>query len=105
MKLSGLSRTRFALVALMLGLTPAAAMAYIDPGSGAYMVQVLFTLAAAAFFYVRHPIRSLRALWNWMTNRWKQEARPSQTAVAASSSRTSEEHRGDDLLARTISDD
>jgi hypothetical protein len=40
-------------------------LAYIDPGNGAYMVQVLFTVFAAALFYLRHPIRLVQALWRW----------------------------------------
>jgi len=64
---------RCALIVLVLGMAPTAAMAYIDPGNGAYMVQVLFTLAGAALFYVRHPIRSLKALWNSLARRRKND--------------------------------
>jgi hypothetical protein len=34
---------------------PSAAFAYIDPGTGAMMVQALLALVAAAVFYFRHP--------------------------------------------------
>jgi hypothetical protein len=54
---------RFAAVVSSLALAPAAAMAYIDPGNGAYMVQALFTLVGAALFYVRHPIRTVKHFW------------------------------------------
>ena len=60
---------RWVLIALVLMTAPGAAMAYIDPGSGAYMVQAIFTLVAAGLFYARHPIRSLRTFWRWVSNR------------------------------------
>jgi hypothetical protein len=62
---------RFAVVVVVLSLSPALAMAYIDPGNGAYMVQALFTVVAAGIFYLRHPIQSLKALGRWIATRWK----------------------------------
>jgi hypothetical protein len=61
---------RLAAVAVILSLSPALAMAYIDPGNGAYMVQALFTVVAAGIFYLRHPIQSLRAFGRWIATRW-----------------------------------
>jgi len=61
----------------MLVTAPGVAMAYIDPGNGAYMVQALFTLIGAALFYLRHPISLLRAAWGWISRRWKQRQSPS----------------------------
>ncbi len=60
---------RFGFMGLTWIMAPAAAMAYIDPGNGAYMVQALFALIGAAFFYLRHPIRSLKALGQWLARR------------------------------------
>ena len=60
---------RCAAVVLILALAPAAAQAYIDPGNGAYMVQALFTLIGAAIFYLRHPVRTLKAAWHWAFHR------------------------------------
>ena len=57
-----------AALALSLGLAPAAAMAYIDPGNGAYMVQALFAFIGAAIFYLRHPVRALKSAWNWLAH-------------------------------------
>lgn len=62
----GSAAARVAAIVLLLALAPAMAQAYIDPGNGAYMVQLLFTLAGAALFYIRHPIRALRALKGWL---------------------------------------
>jgi hypothetical protein len=52
-----------------LALAPSLAWSYIDPGNGAYMVQVLFTLIGAGLFYIRHPIRFFHALRNWVFRR------------------------------------
>jgi hypothetical protein len=61
---------RFGLTVLILAAAPGAAMAYIDPGNGAYMVQALFTLVGAALFYVRHPIRSAKLAWAALLRRF-----------------------------------
>lgn len=50
-------------------LAPSLAWSYIDPGNGAYMVQLLFTLVGAALFYLRHPVRFFHALRNWVFRR------------------------------------
>jgi hypothetical protein len=63
------STTRGALIVLFLATAPTVAMAYIDPGNGAYMVQALFTLIGAALFCIRHPIRTAKLIWNRMMRR------------------------------------
>jgi len=65
---------RHAAIVLLLATTPTLAQAYIDPGSGAYMVQALFALVGAVLFYVRHPIRSLRTFARWFAKRWSSDA-------------------------------
>jgi hypothetical protein len=55
----GLGHSR-SVIALYLLLIPAVSMAYFDPGSGAFMVQTIFTLVGAALFYMRHPMRLFR---------------------------------------------
>ena len=52
---------RCAVAVIIFAMAPTMAFAYIDPGSGAYMVQAVFTVVGAALFYVRHPIRAIRA--------------------------------------------
>jgi hypothetical protein len=70
---------RLALVALLLSSAPTLALAYIDPGNGAYMVQALFTMLGAAFFYLRHPLRSLQAFWQKILRRGRSaDSLPSQ---------------------------
>lgn len=39
---------------------PALAFAYIDPGTGAYVVQTVIAVVGAALFYVSRPIRFIK---------------------------------------------
>jgi hypothetical protein len=61
--------SRHTIIAAALCLAPAVALAYINPGNGAYMVQALFTLLGAGMFYLRHPRRLLEAVRLWFANR------------------------------------
>jgi hypothetical protein len=63
------SAYRFMGVVALLALAPGLAWSYIDPGNGAYIVQTLFTLVAAGLFYLRHPLRSMRAVFRWLLRR------------------------------------
>jgi len=67
---------RTALIVLFLASAPTLAMAYIDPGNGAYMVQALFTLVGAALFYIRHPIRTAKLVWNRLLRRESPQSEP-----------------------------
>ena len=49
---------------------PGIAMAYVDPGTGAYLVQSIIALIGAATFYAARPIRFLRSL---LTRRGKSD--------------------------------
>lgn len=60
---------RIAVAAVFLALAPSLAWSYIDPGNGAYMVQLMFTLVGAALFYIRHPVRAFQAVRNWIFKR------------------------------------
>lgn len=68
---------RGTLIVVVWCLAPGLALAYIDPGNGAYMVQALFTLVGAALFYLRHPIRTLRSLLDHAGLRWRKFRGPS----------------------------
>lgn len=57
--------TRLRLTLALVSLaTPAIALAYVDPGTGAYLVQGIMALIGAATFYVMRPIRFLRSLFS-----------------------------------------
>jgi hypothetical protein len=67
-------RLRVAGCVTFLALSPGLAWSYIDAGNGAYVVQLLFTLAGAASFYIRHPLRFLRAVRDWAFRRNSSDA-------------------------------
>ena len=54
----------FVAVGLMSAATPAPA--YIDPGTGAMVVQAILALCAAVIFYFRNPAELWRDLQNWL---------------------------------------
>jgi len=63
------SASRQVVLGIFLSITPVVALAYIDPGSGSYMVQVILTLTATGFFYLRHPMRFFQLVWRWLSSR------------------------------------
>jgi len=79
----GVFGLRFVAVVVVLAMAPTLAFAYIDPGNGAYMVQALFALMGAAFFYLRHPIRTLKSIWRWAVDRFKPSSEASEAAGTA----------------------
>lgn len=51
--------------ALVLSMFATPALAYIDPGNGAMLVQAFLALVASAVFYFRNPSQLWRDLKNW----------------------------------------
>lgn len=64
-----MSSRKLAKISLVLGLwwVSPPAFAYVDPGTGAMLVQAILALIAAAIFYFRNP----RQLWHDLRNWWK----------------------------------
>jgi hypothetical protein len=56
-------------IAAAIALMPVAApaFAYIDPGSGAMLVQAILAVIAAAVFYVRNPAQLWRDMKKWLS--------------------------------------
>lgn len=55
-------------ISMAFGLFSAAtpAFAYVDPGTGAMLVQAVLALFVAVVFYLRNPSQLWRALQNWL---------------------------------------
>ncbi len=53
----------------LLGMVPTVAYAYVDPGTGAYIVQAIIAVIASGLFFLRNPIRVLKNLWKRITRR------------------------------------
>jgi AmiR/NasT family two-component response regulator len=51
------------LVILTALTVPTLAFAYIDPGTGAYIVQGIASFAAIAAFYITRPVRLIKHLF------------------------------------------
>ena len=45
---------------LTASLSSTSAFAYVDPGTGAYVIQALLALFAAIIFYIRHPLELIK---------------------------------------------
>jgi len=58
-------------IAFVLLLAPTAAFAYIDPGTGAMMVQAVLALFASVVFYFRDPRQLWCDLKKWFTRNRK----------------------------------
>jgi hypothetical protein len=50
----------------VLAFLPETAFAYIDPGTGAMLVQALLAVIAAFLFYLRNPKTLLSDLTSWI---------------------------------------
>jgi hypothetical protein len=60
---------KFVLLSALMLCLPQTSFAYVDPGTGAYVVQALVVLAGAAIFYITHPVELLRRLKTKLLNR------------------------------------
>jgi hypothetical protein len=58
---TGTGHLRWTMAAVTL-VTPAIAFAYVDPGTGAYVVQSIMALIGVGTFYAMRPFRFLRNL-------------------------------------------
>lgn len=47
---------------ICLLMLPNLAFAYIDPGTGAYFVQIIIAFGGAVVFYFTHPIQLIKLL-------------------------------------------
>lgn len=60
-------RSKVILLCMLALCLPQTALAYIDPGTGAYLVQGLAALVGAVAFYVSHPAELIRRLKEKLT--------------------------------------
>lgn len=60
-----------ALAVMHLFLFAMPAYAYIDPGTGAMLVQSFLALIATVVFYIKNPSQLLEEIKNFIKQRWK----------------------------------
>lgn len=58
-----MNKPRSAVLVLLLSF-PGVAFAYVDPGTGAYLLQLIIAIFGAAVFYVSRP----RLLWKMLVD-------------------------------------
>ena len=54
-------------------LFPGAASAYVDPGTGAYVLQLLIAVFGAAVFYISRPAQLFRLIRDFFTKKIKKK--------------------------------
>ena len=56
------------LIFLVLNLSISSSYAYIDPGTGSFIIQTIIALAATVVFYLGYPIRIIKSFFNKIFN-------------------------------------
>lgn len=59
---------------VLILVMPGVAHAYIDPGTGAYAIQLLVALFGAFVFFATHPVRFLRELIHGLREKLRRKA-------------------------------
>ena len=49
------------------------ALAYFDPGSGSYLIQLFIAFIASCYFFITNPIQSIKNFFNKKKNKNKDE--------------------------------
>jgi hypothetical protein len=57
--------------ATLLVILPLESHAYVDPGTGAYLIQTLIALGAALAFWARNPGKLVKEMWDRLKSRFK----------------------------------
>ena len=65
------NRKFFALVCAILVL-PGSAHAYVDPGTGAYLLQLIIAVFGAIVFYVSRPVELFKLIRTYFTKKNKE---------------------------------
>jgi hypothetical protein len=65
-------RRKLIWASVLLVSLPQTSFAYVDPGTGAYVVQALVALIGAGVFYITHPRELIRKLRTRLRGRKQQ---------------------------------
>ena len=58
-------------IAALVLLFPGTAFAYVDPGTGAYLLQLLITIFGAVMFYISRPGQLFRVIREFFSRKNK----------------------------------
>ena len=53
-------------IIIFLLCVPKLAFAYIDPGNGAYFIQIIIVFVGSFIFYISHPVQLIK----WISAKW-----------------------------------
>ena len=59
-----MGRIKFLFIVIFHTFNSSIAFAYIDPGTGAFLIQTLVAIGATVIFYLGWPIRFIKSLFN-----------------------------------------
>lgn len=66
-----MSNKIFIFAATFILLFPSTAFAYVDPGTGAYLLQLLITIFGAVMFYISRPVQLFRLVREFFSRKKK----------------------------------
>lgn len=67
-----MNNQRIASLSVFLLIYPNLAHAYVDPGTGAYLLQLLIALFGAIVFYATKPVQLLKLVRDFFTRKNKE---------------------------------
>tara|TARA_B110000438_G_scaffold254474_1_gene260729 strand:- start:47 stop:259 length:213 start_codon:yes stop_codon:yes gene_type:complete len=59
-----MGRIKFLFIIIFYSFNSSIAFAYIDPGTGAFLIQTLVAIGATVIFYLGWPIRFIKSLFS-----------------------------------------
>lgn len=66
-----MSNNIFIFLAILILLFPSTAFAYVDPGTGAYLLQLLITIFGAVIFYISRPVQLFKLVREFFSRKKK----------------------------------
>lgn len=66
-----MNKRKFNILLAAILLFPGVAYAYVDPGTGAYLLQLLIAIFGAAVFYISRPVQLFRLIISFFTKKNK----------------------------------
>lgn len=72
MKKNCMINQKYVLFSIFILVFPGVAYAYVDPGTGAYLLQLLIALFGAVVFYASNPIQLFKLIRDFFTRKNKE---------------------------------
>jgi len=66
-----MNNLKYIAVLISIAIYPSVAYAYVDPGTGAYLLQLLIALFGAVVFYASRPMQLFRLIREYFSRKNK----------------------------------